>query len=369
MVTFAPEKAATLKNYHFSSLHQNGGHNHIQKQLQTTWTDSAANDKYLPFHFMPSDGKATLNINTTCTSVARLILTPLAYLCAIFIRFMALVLNVFFAPTHTSCSQMESHQDPIPILSTPKIHQKRTPTIRSKRIETRPTELPKPNSHIERPRMDYSIHVKNPKELLPPVPSSWKSLFVLQPGEWRCSSCNFKNTADTLTCDICLAVKVDRARDEVNSSVAKEIEHNSPYAMSCDSSTTSLSLNLDDEIDNMFFMNNTPLNNDHSDLGLEIGDGPSLQTHQDTIIATSAPKKRITDLGDSNESNLKRSGIDNSNLIDEHLHQQDGGDAGIRKRATVMSDNQFTSKRSHIAFLEKPNTIEDMDISPNKSRQ
>ena len=372
MVTFAPEKMP----FSAKSLHQYGGHNHSQDQLRTTWPASTSNDDSLPFHFMPLEDKAVLDVAVKRSSIARLIVTPLTYLGAMFIRFLALALNAFFAPIPNESnmqsigSKMRSHQSPISVLSTPNIHQKRPTTIRSKRLKSHSLEPPNMNADTEKTSRD-SIYVKNPKELLPPVPSGWKSLFRLQPGEWRCQLCNFKNIADTLTCDNCLAIKAGRGRDESGSSIAKETKYsteNSPSAMSCDSSITSLSLNLDDEIDNMFSTNNNVQNNDHDDSTLETGDRKSPQTHQGATNAKAAPKKRSKDLNDDNESNLKRSGIDHGNSTTASIHhQQDiGGTEIFRKRATDMSDDQFNSKRSHVALPDEQNAIEDMDISPNK---
>jgi hypothetical protein len=88
------------------------------------------------------------------------------------------------------------------------------------------TKTPKPILHRSKQR-NQQRKVENPKDLVYVTPSA---LFDLQPGEWMCSSCGYKNPVETLSCDACLAIKAN-GRIEVKSK-----PENSPSAMSCDSS-------------------------------------------------------------------------------------------------------------------------------------
>lgn len=92
--------------------------------------------------------------------------------------------------------------------------------------------------------------VKNPKEMLPPVPSGWEWLFTLQPGDWRCRCCNFKNSADAMTCDCCTAVRVDKRPTEKGEAIP--VDNPSADTAACAMAISPLSSNSQGNKDETF---------------------------------------------------------------------------------------------------------------------
>lgn len=239
MVTFAPEK----KECNADKLPQ-PNHDYMSQEHQLSTFTSEEHYSGLPFDFMPHPKqvhpnnlvvarKKTLRPSLVVGAVVTILrhVGNLAINFCIFFTGALLTLVPNESGDRVFPATPQKQEDQPAVTSTSKKSLRQRTAEKSNHPKAKPLVQSNPRT-IQRSK-NTPVYVKNPKGLLPSTPLGLDSLFQLQEGEWRCTSCNFKNSGDAFTCDCCLALK--RVNETSSSEEALCPPDGSPSAMSCDS--------------------------------------------------------------------------------------------------------------------------------------
>lgn len=296
-----------------------GQNDDIKEPMQIT--RSSARTHRLPFEFMPVDDRANFDVKGDL--VTESVLSFLRFVGGLTMRWMVVLCRACVVEQEPIEAAPPQRRNTTHCDRAYKPYEKMTPRTLNN-VSARLSKQAKKS----RPR-DKSTHVKNPKDWLHIVPLGWETSFELQPEEWKCGACNFKNPPDTFTCDSCLAVKLDNRRV---STVKEDLDTSLPGAemyaspMSCDTYT---SVSKDDEE----------------------GQFPKDDSKTDYVIIHNA-KQSISPLPETNDA--KRSDVmvsiskedEASGLADERqITAIIGAPSTSKKRATDHEDDVCQPKR------------------------